>query len=180
MEEQLTNFESEKEVPDEELMKAFKLGDVAAFNMLYERYSGMLLGYIRKRVSNDEICREIFQDTFLKLSASRSRYKDGHPFAPWFFCIARNALIDSLRKSNVEKQMLQELAVAENSTYHQMTNSSFDELIRSLTAREQKILSMKFKEDLTFEKISQYLGITSSNVRKIASRALKLLRGSGV
>ena len=50
----MTNFESEKEVPDEELMKAFKLGDVAAFNMLYERYSGRLLGYIRKRVSNDE------------------------------------------------------------------------------------------------------------------------------
>lgn len=176
----MTSFESKKEVPDEELMKAFKLGDVEAFNMLYERYSGKLFGYIRKKVSNDESCREIFQDTFLKLSTSRSRYKEGHPFAPWLFCIARNAMIDSLRRSNVEKQTLQELAVAENSSYDQITSSSFDELIKSLTDREQKILSMKFKEDLTFEKISQYLGLSSSNVRKIASRALKLLRGSGV
>lgn len=176
----MDSFEAKNNVSDEELMKAFKLGDNEAFDMLYERYSGKLLGYIRKRISDSESCGEVFQDTFLKLSANRSSYKEDYLFAPWFFCIARNVLIDSIRKANIEKQSLFSVAVAANSVSLPDNTSAFDELIKSLTDREQKILSLKFREDLTFEKISQYLGISAANVRKIASRALKHLKGSGV
>ena len=161
-------------------MKTFKLGDIEAFNMLYERYSGKLFRYIRKRVSDNETCREIFQDTFLKLSASRSSYKEDFLFAPWLFCIARNVLIDSLRKARLNQKNLNNFAIAANAAIVQDTHSDFDELIKSLTVREQKILSLKFKEDLTFEKISQYLGMSPANIRKIASRALKHLKGSGL
>lgn len=42
------------EVSDEELMVLYQQGEEKAFQTLYERYSGKLYGYIKKKVFNLE------------------------------------------------------------------------------------------------------------------------------
>lgn len=176
----MNNKESKNVCSDEELMEAFKLGYSEAFDMLYKRYSSRLYSYLRKRISDDDTSKEVFQDIFLKLYQSKGSFKNGTLFSPWLFSIARNSLIDKLRKIKLEQDSLKKLEEVHYQHDSMNWEMRFDSLIASLSEREKNILSLKFKKDMTFHKISQFLGISPENVRKIASRALKHLRGSEI
>lgn len=168
------------EQSDEELMKAFKLGHNEAFNMLYERYSGRIIAYLRKRLHDDDAAQEVFQETFLKVSANRSSFDSKGLFAPWLFTICRNSLIDFIRKVQLESHARQTVLEEGVEMSSSSSEGRFEKLMRSLNEREKKILELRFQKDLTFQRISQTLGISTVNVRKIASRAITRLRGKGV
>lgn len=168
------------ELPDEELMKCFKLGSLEAFNMLYERYSGRILSYLRKRLRDDDAAQEVFQDTFLKVSANRSSFDSKSPFAPWLFKICRNSLVDFVRKVRLESHARQMVLEEGPQTVDAPSEARFEKLAACLSEREKTVLDLRFQKDLTFQKISQTLGISTVNVRKIASRAVMRLRGKEV
>ncbi len=168
------------EQSDEELMKAFKLGHNEAFNMLYERYSGRIIAYLRKRLHDDDAAQEVFQETFLKVSANRSSFDSKGLFAPWLFTICRNSLIDFIRKVQLESHARQTVLEEGVEMSSSSSEGRFEKLMRSLNEREKKILELRFQKDLTFQRISQTIGISTVNVRKIASRAITRLRGKGV
>jgi RNA polymerase sigma factor (sigma-70 family) len=46
----------------------------------------------------------------------------------------------------------------------------------SLNPRYQKVLEMRYLEDLDFDKIANELNTTSQNIRKIVSRAISALK----
>ena len=165
---------------DEDLMKAFKLGHVEAFNMLYERYSGRIVAYLRRRLHDDDATQEVFQDTFLKVAANRSSFDSKGLFAPWLFTICRNSLIDFIRKARLESHSRQMVLDEGVDVSIPGSETRFEKLMQSLTQREKTILELRFQKDLTFQKISQTLGISTVNVRKIASRAITRLRGKEV
>ena len=53
---------------DEELMLAIRQGEKTAFNVLYQRYSGKLYGYILKLLWYNEVrAQDLLQDLFTKI-----------------------------------------------------------------------------------------------------------------
>ena len=80
-----------------ELMGLYQRGDIEAFNCLYNKYKSLVYGYLYKKVNSRTDVDEIFQDVFLRLHRSRSRYKSEFPFKPWLFAVLRNSLIDYSR-----------------------------------------------------------------------------------
>jgi RNA polymerase sigma-70 factor (ECF subfamily) len=99
------------EVSDEELMVLYQQGEEKAFQTLYERYSGKLYGYIKKKVFNLEEAQDILQQSFLRLHKSRHSYDPKYPFSAWLFTICRNLEIDYFRKHKAE---MVDLAKVEN------------------------------------------------------------------
>ena len=77
-----------------ELMVLYQGGDIEAFNCLYDKYKSQVYGYLQKREEKRTEVDEIFQDVFLRLHRSRSRYKGEFPFEPWLFAVVRNSLVD--------------------------------------------------------------------------------------
>jgi len=63
------NVQDEKS--DEELMKAYQLGNAEAFELLYGRYSPRVYGYLCKKISNRVAADDVFQTIFLKLHKFR-------------------------------------------------------------------------------------------------------------
>lgn len=74
----------------------------------------LLLGYVKKRVSNPMDAEDITQEVFYKLSKSdSSKIKN---VKSWIFTIAQNTLIDHYRKKKRELESLKESFLAESET----------------------------------------------------------------
>jgi RNA polymerase sigma-70 factor (ECF subfamily) len=160
---------------DEVLMHAYQLGDFSAFETLYKRYSGRVLGYVRKKVMEPSQADDIFQSVFLKLHNSRQRYNSTLPFQPWLFTICRNAVLDYWRKTQRDQAVVQSDSI-ENIPAPTVEEARSLPDLSSLSAAQRKAIELRYIQDLSFEKISKILETSPSNTRQILSRAIRGLK----
>jgi RNA polymerase sigma factor (sigma-70 family) len=156
---------------DDELMLAYQLGDEAAFTVLYTRHSAKVYGYIKSKLRSEEISRDVFQATFLKLHRSRRLYNPALPFTPWLFTICRNELLDSLKKTRRSREDL--TGDLENFAATETPTSD----LSGLGAREREALTLRYLNGSSFEEIAAALKTSPVNARQVISRAIKTLRG---
>lgn len=83
---------------DEDLMKRTQLGDKAAFEILYERYSQSVLSYLYRMLGNLEDVESIGQEVFLRAFRFAPTYKYPQKFSTWLFTITRNLAINQSRR----------------------------------------------------------------------------------
>ncbi len=166
---------------DEELMVAYKDGDLSAFQILYKRHKGRLMGYLITKLKNPDEAEDVFQSVFIKLHAGRFSYKENIPFLPWIFTIARNTMVDHIRKKGTYKKhvSVDSEFISSHSTGNTSEPLSIGEAISelsSLTNSQRQALELRFNDGLSFEDIGKKMNITHSNARQIASRAIRALR----
>ena len=82
----------------EALMEAYVGGSKAAFDLLYQRISTRLFGYLIRLTHERERAEDLLQITFTKLHRARDSYLRGAPVLPWVFAIARRAFLDERRR----------------------------------------------------------------------------------
>ena len=89
---------------DEELMIEFQKGNKAAFAELYRRHEkGRLYRYLLRNCNNESDVDDLFQDVWVKLYKTRSRFKANASFKAFLFTTARNHLIDCGRKKKTRE-----------------------------------------------------------------------------
>ncbi len=174
------NKKSSTSTSGAELMALYQEGDIEAFNCLYDKYKSLVYGYLYKRVNKRTEIDDIFQDVFLRLHHSRSRYKSEFPFEPWLFTVLRNSLIDYYRKKKKEYPdvSLDGLEVTPSALQVE-DKHNLDGLLpkdADLKKSQRQAIELRYGEDFSFEEIADTLGTTSSNARQLVSRALKKLR----
>ncbi len=162
---------------DEELMKSYQNGSEAAFDMLFHRYAGKVLGFLKKRTIGQKAQEDLLQEVFLKLHRSKHLYNPTLPFPPWLFSITRSVLLDSFKKKNLEvstdiKEFDQVEAQPENA------NSEIDltDTLLTLPPTQQKVIQMRVYDEKTFEEIASKLSTSPENARQLFSRAVKKVR----
>jgi RNA polymerase sigma-70 factor, ECF subfamily len=84
------------------LMRSANAGDDAAYHRLLKAVAPVLRaaarrGLVRAGQSADQ-AEDIVQDILLAVHLKRHTWDQSAPFAPWLFAIARNKLIDALRR----------------------------------------------------------------------------------
>jgi len=82
---------------DAELLFAFRKRDAAAFAILVSRYQGQLHGYLRAMTGSPADADDLFQETWLRVVRNPGSFRGG-AFNAWLWRIARNLLIDRLRR----------------------------------------------------------------------------------
>jgi len=90
---------------DDDLMRAFAAGDVAAFEQLYARHQAALYRFVRRLLGRAAATQadEVFQDTWLRLIQARTRWEpQGASLRTWLFTIAHHRAVDALRKGGRE------------------------------------------------------------------------------
>lgn len=85
---------------DEDLMRRYAGGDVAAFQRLYERHRGGLYRYFLRQ-SNASVAEELFQDVWARVIQSRKRYRAKAAFRTWLYTLAHHRLVDHWRRAGV-------------------------------------------------------------------------------
>jgi len=93
---------------DDELMRAYAMGDARAFELLYRRHAGALYRLVSRLVGSSAggHADEVFQDTWSRVIGARERWApQGASFRTWLFTIAQRRAIDVLRRSGREAHL---------------------------------------------------------------------------
>ena len=79
-----------------------------SFDAMYLRFREPVLGYFARRVGDPEVAADLMAETFARALV---RYRSAPPDDPaaWLFVIARNLLVDSARRGQVEESARRKL-----------------------------------------------------------------------
>jgi len=80
------------------LITEAKHGDHASFENLVDRFMGRAMSVAMSYVGNREDALDLSQEAFYRVYKNLDRFREGEPFAPWFFRILRNACLNYLQK----------------------------------------------------------------------------------
>jgi RNA polymerase sigma-70 factor (ECF subfamily) len=101
----LSELQGEARLRDDEwsgLMRSAIAGDQAAYQRLLRSVTPVLRAAARRGLARAgqpiDQSEDIVQDILLAVHLKRHTWDAGAPFAPWLFAIARNKLIDALRR----------------------------------------------------------------------------------
>lgn len=88
--------------PDDDrvLLEATARGDKGAMRRLYLRHHDSLYRFIRMRCDDDATARDVVHDAMLAVWRSAGRFGGKSSVRTWIFAIARNKLVDRVRRSS--------------------------------------------------------------------------------
>lgn len=164
---------------DEELMESYQMGNTAAFDILFERHSPKVLGYLLKRIMKKREAEDLLQEVFFKLHRSKHQYNKTLPFSPWLFSITRSVLLDQAKKRSLEDST--ETDVLERMASRQATSENespvnLSEMVEALPQVQRDVVNMRVYDEQTFEEIASRLSTSPENARQLFSRGVKKLR----
>lgn len=168
-------------------MLRVQAGDLAAFEMLVERYQNMVYGLALSIVRSPEDAEEAAQDAFVKLFRARHQFDGTRDLEPWLLRIAGNACRDRLRRRRAAALPVLEDLDGEDIAQHLPDNrggltaaQAVQQLVRNeldrLSERARLPLELKYLRGMTNQQIAEALGISVSNVKVQLARAKDVLQ----
>jgi len=158
------------QLTDDELVKLYEAGNNKAFEILLLRYKSKAYTYIYLIVHNRELAEDIFQDTFIKAIATiqQGRYVESGKFLAWVNRIAHNLIIDHFRRVKNENTFSVDAVDYDIVNNAKLSEKSFEDtisneqvmtdivhLIGFLPQSQQKVIRMRYFEDLSFKEIAE-------------------------
>ncbi len=175
-----------EEKSDEELMEVYKVDKdqlgAAAFEVLFKRHSGLVLGYLKKRLFASKDAQDLLQEVFFKLHRSRHHYDSTLPFSPWLFSITRSVWLDEIKKRRIEQviepEVIEKIASPDSKLQApEATTVGLDlTVLRELPTTQKEAVSLRVIDEATFEEIALKLSTSPENARQLVSRGLKKLK----
>lgn len=168
----------------DELVRKAQGGDEDSMGRLYELLSDRIYRYIIRRVSHRETAEDLTQTVFLEMIRSLPRYtvRAGAKFTTWLFQIARHRLIDHYRRQKIVIPLDEtleshpDLQVDPAPPHDQQLDERIAQLLATLPERQQEIIHLFYREQMSAGEIAEVLEISALSVRVEKHRALKALQ----
>ncbi len=164
------------------LVRRAAKGDSSAFGRLFSEYIDRVYAFVRSRIADEQEAEDVTSTVFLKAWEALPAFEDrGVPFAAWLFRIARNAVIDSYRRSgrDVEAPSEQMPEVEdENADPHESVLRSLEaEVVRVAVLRltDEQASVVRFFWDMDVRETAAALGRTEGSVKALQHRAVRSL-----
>jgi RNA polymerase sigma-70 factor (ECF subfamily) len=173
----------QSERSDVELM-ADARRDSAAFGELYSRHVEAVHAWLARRIG--WAAADLTAETFAQAWLSRRRFSDrrGGSALPWLIGIARNVLLESVRRDRVATRARERLGLsldlAADDAYTEVEDrlSLSQALARALDGlpdHERRALELRILDELPYEEVAAELEIQPAAARLRVSRALRRL-----
>ncbi len=164
------------------IIEQARSGDREAFALLYHSYYIPIYRYCRVRLPRKEDAEDIAQDVFMKAwKAFGSFTLEGASALPFFYTIAKNAIIDFRKKKRLPEIHDETLELAGDETPQTVAVAAEDQevvykLLQSLTDTERDAIIMKFIDGLSTKEIAERVGRSEESIRQAQSRGLRKLK----
>lgn len=174
------------------LVLGAKNGDPTSFEHLVERYHGKAIGVAMGYVRNRDDAADLAQEAFMRAWRALHTFRDGEPFAPWFFRILRNACLSWLDRRRTRKaisihQVGDEDAPAwdladpvgrrpEDLVDSRESSHAFQAALQQLSLAHREIILLRHMQGLEYAAIAEVLGIPIGTVMSRLFHARRKLR----
>jgi RNA polymerase sigma-70 factor (ECF subfamily) len=174
---------------DEELVTAFRGGDLSAFDTLVQRWERKIQGAIFRIMGSGEDARDIAQETFLRAYRGLASFKSEARFSSWLYQIALNLCRDRLRQRRGKTLVSLDDLDPTTAARIERTESSAHELVEArdlgrlvasamsaLPEEQREVIVLKEYQGLTFQEIADSLEVPVSTVKTRLYRGLVQMR----
>lgn len=174
------------------LMRAVKLGDRSAFELLVESVRARAFHVAAGLVGSRDDALELCQEAFVKVFRARETFRDGEPFLPWFHRILRNTCFSFLRSTKRLRatsldaddaddprgawEIASDDAPVGERLEQQELAQRFRHAFERLGARDREILTLRHFDELSYRDIARALGVPEGTVMSRLFHARRRLR----
>lgn len=179
-------------IDDFALLEAWCQGDRSAGSALIERHYSCVARFFRRRAS-EALREDLIQETFLACTQSAARFRGQAQFRTFLYGIARNVLMDHLRRLGRSRSRLtSEADLEELSTRssgpspvataaHHEEQALLWEAMQRIPMPQQIVLKLHYWDDLSVAEIGERLGVplgtAKTRLRNGRSQLEDLFRG---
>lgn len=155
----------------------------------FASHQGWLRTVLLSRLGNREETDEVLQEIALAAANQSARRQPVERVGPWLYRVALRQILLLKRRQGRRRKLMTSVVTRTQITEHCPQNASpldwlldqeRDTRIRAVMERigdrDKQLLLLKYVEGLSYDEISQVLGVTASSVQSRLHRARKLLR----
>ncbi|MGB8656640.1 MAG: sigma-70 family RNA polymerase sigma factor [Candidatus Zixiibacteriota bacterium] len=167
---------------DKELLARVRANDLAAFSVLVDRYKVKLFNVVYRMLRNREEAEDIMQETFLRVFKERERYDPTYSFSTWIYTIALNLCRNELKRKKKFRFFGLDLIkddrryAVEGLRIDNRLSSSLEKAIACLPLRYRTAFLLREVNQLSYEEMSECMGVPLGTVKSRVNRARLMLR----
>lgn len=169
---------------ESELIRKLRLGDDAAFEILFHRYKKRVKGFVHKMLPSQICSDNVVQDVFVKIWLNRGKIDSTKCFSTFIFTVAKNIVLDELKAAVNNKIVFTETGKLKEGAILYETSEQTDEelesvltkLVQKMPERRRQIFSLSRFEGFSYKQIAQKLNISENTVDTQIRKSLQFLR----
>ena len=171
---------------DSALMLRYKDGDIAAFEVLYQRNTDRLYRYLLRLCRQHDTAEDIFQEVWSKIIKSRASYRPTAKFSTFLYRVAHNCFIDYTRRNKRHArntELVPEMhshpgEQPETSTERSLAKERLHVALMDLPLEQRDAFLLHEEAGLTVEQIAQVTGSNRETAKSRLRYAINKLRAA--
>lgn len=149
------------------------------FTQLYARYAESIYHLCRSYLNDDEIAKDLLQETFICVWKNRSKFRGESSIQTWIYRIAVNTCLGHIRNTKRKGITVNDTSIlAEKYDDHQHEEEHsitiLYQAIQQLPEADRLIISMVLQE-IPYDQIAEAMGMQEGNLRVKIHRIKKQL-----
>lgn len=171
---------------DKNLLLQLQKNEIAAFDVLFDKYKDKLYRFAFSLLKNSEDSKEIVQEAFFRIWKKRKQIDTTKSFKSYLFSISYNLIVDQLRlrlKDQEYRKFLE--SYFESRKFELSNNYDYDKIVEQvrhavdeLPTKRKQIYTLSRQVGLSHKEIAERMGITVKTVENQITLALKHLKKS--
>ncbi|MDX1685239.1 MAG: RNA polymerase sigma factor [Saprospiraceae bacterium] len=139
-------------------------------SLLFERYSGSIMGLLIRMLNDRHIAEEVLQTTFLKAWERIDRYDENKAsLHTWLYTIARNSALDVIRLKSFErrskKEPMDKVNEKKEPVYVPTAGIDTNKLLNSIEDKYRKVLDCLYLQGYSQRETAELLDIPLGTVK---------------
>jgi len=155
-------------ISDESLMLAYARGDIASFDILYQRHKDALYRYVVRQVSDLDLAHDLYQEIWSRVIKAADSYSQDAKWATWAYRIAHNLVVDhyrSLKPVSVEVD-IESTSFSPDRVHEQnVLSEQLNFCLSKLPAVQREVFILSQETDLTLKMVSQVVNSSHEAVK---------------
>lgn len=179
-----------EEKGDRQLVEDYLAGDEAAFSRLLKKYLKPVYNFLYRMTNDHAALDDLTQTTFIKAWKNIEKFNYSRSFKAWIFTIAKNTAYDYFKKKktvpfsnfidaegnnkleNISDGEILPLEILERAD----ASKILEDALAKISEQYGLILTMRYKDDLSLQEISEILNIPYNTIKSQHQRGLNSLR----
>jgi RNA polymerase sigma-70 factor (ECF subfamily) len=179
---------------DAGIMLELKAGNMAAFDVLLQKYRKPMINFMYRMTRNQAIAEELAQEVFLRVYRSRETYRAEARFSTWLYRIATNLGVNHARDTRYERtaatvyldepdtesgttpDVADQTPGVESALLRDERMAAIREHVMALPERQRMAVLMHKYEGMDYKQIGEVLKLSESATKSLLFRAYQTLR----
>lgn len=169
---------------DKSLIARLNMSDKASFEVLYDKYVGMVYGFINSVLKNETLAEDLTQWCFMQLWEHRQTISAERNLPAWLYVTARNAAYKEMRRQLAAARCIDSFPNGSDVNGFeesvgcdaQVIMQEMNKVIDTLPESRRRIFIMKTVEGKSIAQIAEELDISPKTVETQIYRAKSTLK----